>query len=100
MVLEQVVIITQILKQNSHHGQNQLITDGTQNLILPNDGYYRLAYAVVEKAVYDYKKALSQLSIGKNKRKNEEIVEECERFFNSEYIKLFTDLEINKIIRE
>ena len=65
-----------------------------------NDGYYRLAYEVVEKAVYDYKKALSQLSIGKNKIKNKEIVEECERFFNSEYIKLFTDLEINKIIRE
>lgn len=65
-----------------------------------NDGYYRLTYAVVERAVYDYKKALSQLSIEKNKRKNQEIVEECERFFNSEYIKLFTDLEINKIIRE
>ena len=65
-----------------------------------NDGYYRLTYAVVEKAIYDYKKALSQLSIGKNKIKNKEIIEECERFFNSEYIKLFTDLEINKIIRE
>ena len=71
-----------------------------ERIIMVNDGYYRLAYAVVEKAVYDYKKALSQLSIGKNKIKNKEIVEECERFFNSEYIKLFTDLEINKIIRE
>ena len=67
---------------------------------MKNDGYYRLAYAEVEKEINDYKKALSQKRIGKNKIKNKEIIEECERFFNSEYIKLFTDLDINEIIRE
>ena len=55
-----------------------------------NEAYENLANAIVELAILDYKKAKAHKNYGK--------VKECERFFNSEWCKMLTNLDINKII--
>ena len=55
-----------------------------------NEAYENLANAIVELAILDYKKAKASKNYGK--------VKECERFFNSEWCKMLTNLDINKII--
>ena len=55
-----------------------------------NEAYENLANAIAELAILDYKKAKAYKNYGK--------VKECEKFFNSEWCKLLTNLDINKII--
>ena len=55
--------------------------------------YEALGNAVVLQAVKDYREAVHKLSRGKKNTNAESTKQECERFFQSPYFNLFTQLD-------
>lgn len=55
--------------------------------------YEALGNAVVLQAVKDYRDATEKLSRGKKNTIAEDMKNECERFFNSPYFNIFTQLD-------
>ena len=55
--------------------------------------YEALGNAVVRQAVKDYREAVHKLSRGKKKTNPESTKQECERFFQSPYFNVFTQLD-------
>lgn len=55
--------------------------------------YDALGNAVVLQAVKDYREAVHKLSRGKKNTNAESTKQECERFFQSPYFNVFTQLE-------
>lgn len=63
------------------------------------EGYQRLAAAVVEQAVVDYKKALRRLYRYPKDQEAQREKTECERFFRRD-MGMYSDLDGESIIRE
>lgn len=63
------------------------------------EGYQRLAAAVVEQAVVDYKKALRRLYRNPEDQEAQRGKTECERFFRRD-MGMYSDLDGESIIRE
>lgn len=57
------------------------------------DPYETLGNAVVIQAVRDYREAVVKLSHGKENHMAEATKNECERFFQSGYFNVFTELD-------
>ncbi len=57
------------------------------------DPYQALGNAVVLQAVKDYRDAVKKLSRGKKNTTAEKTKNECERFFQSGYFNVFTELD-------
>lgn len=57
------------------------------------DPYEALGNAVVVQAVKDYRAAAKKLSRGKKSTTAESVKHECERFFQSQYFNVFTELD-------
>ena len=55
--------------------------------------YEALGNAVVLQAVKDYREAVHKLSRGKKNTNAESTKQECERFFQSPYFNIFTQLD-------
>lgn len=55
--------------------------------------YEALGNAVVLQAVKDYREAVHKLSRGKKNTNAESTKQECERFFQSSYFNVFTQLD-------
>ena len=55
-----------------------------------NDGYKLLSAAIVERALLDYRTALTEKDEGK--------IRECERFLRSQWFDLLSDLDGEKLI--
>lgn len=55
--------------------------------------YEALGNAVVLQAVKDYREAVHKLSRGKKNTNAESTKQECERFFQSPYLNVFTQLD-------
>ena len=55
--------------------------------------YEALGNAVVLQAVKDYREAVHKLSRGKKNTNEESTKQECERFFQSPYFNVFTQLD-------
>ena len=55
--------------------------------------YEALGNAVVLQAVKDYREAVNKLSRGKKNTNAESTKQECERFFQSPYFNVFTQLD-------
>lgn len=55
-----------------------------------NEGYKLLAAAIIERALLDYRQALSE--------KDEATIRECERFLCSQWFALLSDLDGEKLI--
>ena len=55
--------------------------------------YEALGNAVVLQAVKDYREAVHKLSSGKKNTNAESTKQECERFFQSPYFNVFTQLD-------
>ena len=62
--------------------------------------YENLANAIVVLAIEDYIKAKRRLLINGNDFKNKIVKEECERFFNSKYFALLTNIDIEYVLKE
>lgn len=62
------------------------------------DGYERLAAAVVEQAIVDYRWALRRLYRHPFDINAEKIVNDCERFFQNE-IAMYSDIDGESIMR-
>lgn len=60
-----------------------------------NEPYKSLALAIVHKAVLDYKMACRAKANGNEGR----YFRDCERFFNSDYAQLLTDLDLPDIAK-
>ena len=65
-----------------------------------NDNYQNLANAIVLLAVNDYKKALKTLSIYPKDRTVQYQKRQIEQFFLSEYYKLLTSVDGERLIRK
>lgn len=63
-----------------------------------NEGYLRLAAAVVELAVKDYTKALRKLHRKPQDENARRVAEECERFFKNE-AETYTNIDGQAIIK-
>lgn len=63
------------------------------------EGYLRLAAAVVERAVLDYKRALRRLYRHPKDLDAKYVKEECERFFRRD-MGIYSDIDGELIIRE
>lgn len=57
-----------------------------------SEGYQRLAAAVVEKAIQDYRSALKRLYRRPNDHEAERLKNDCERFFQNE-IEIYSDID-------
>lgn len=57
------------------------------------DPYENLAIAIVKQAVKDYQDALQKLARNKNNTTAKRMKEEVERFFNSDWYSVLTDLD-------
>ncbi len=55
-----------------------------------NDGYKLLSAAIIERALLDYKQALTE--------KDEGTIRECERFLRSQWFAFLSDLNGEKLI--
>ena len=62
------------------------------------EGYNRLAAAVVEQAVKDYRRALKRLHRWPGDPRAKETVKECERFFRRD-MGAYADLDGEQVIR-
>ena len=64
-----------------------------------NDGYERLAMAIVEMAVLDYKEALEHFSKDPWDNAARAQIKKLRRFFNSSYFTLLCDLDPEMLMR-
>lgn len=55
-----------------------------------NDGYKLLSAAIIERALLDYRTALTE--------KDKDMIRECERFLRSQWFDLLSDLDGEKLI--
>ena len=62
--------------------------------------YENLANAIIVLAIEDYIKAKRRLLRNGNDFKSKIVKEECERFFNSKYFALLTNIDIEYVLKE
>ena len=62
--------------------------------------YEALGNAVVLQAVKDYREAVHKLSRGKRNTNAESTKQECERFFQSPYFNVFTQLDGKELLSQ